>query len=163
MKRNKLLSIILGVVSLIVTFCVVSVYWELRLVDQETPAITQTVTLMISGYREDDAEQIYAQMVSVEQGGHASLDRLQFAVAGPELDFEIYQSIQLEVLRISLWRHLLPFTGGRAVARMILTFENGCQIPYLFWLRQIKGIWKVYDVAYEDMDVFEVRACIRGD
>jgi hypothetical protein len=163
MKRNKLLSIILGVIPLIVAFGVGSIYWELKLVDQETPAITQTIELMISGYREDDAEQIYAQMVSIGQGGHTSLDKLRFAVAGPDLDFEIYQTMQIEVLRVSLWRYLLPFTDGRAVAKMILTFENGCQIPYRFGLWQIGETWKVYDVAYEDMDVFEVRACIRGD
>jgi hypothetical protein len=163
LKRNKLLHIMLGVVFLIVALGIGSIYWELRLVAQEAPVITQTVKLMISGYRKDDAEQIYAQMVSIEQGGLVSLDELSGAVAGPDLEFEIYRTMQVEVLRISLWRYLLPFADDKAVAKMILTFENGCQIPYLIWLRQIDGAWKVYDIAYEDMSVFEVRACIRGD
>lgn len=163
MKRDKLLPIVLGVVFLIVAFGIGTIYCAFKLVDQETPAITQTTKLMISGYREDDAEKIYAQMVSIEQGGHTSLDQIRFSIAGPDLDFEVYQTMQIEVLRMSLWRYLLPFADDRAIAKMILTFENGCQIPYLIWLRQIDGAWKVYDVAYEDMDVFEVRACIRGD
>jgi hypothetical protein len=76
LKRNKLLHIMLGVVFLIVALGIGSIYWELRLVAQEAPVITQTVKLMISGYRKDDAEQIYAQMVSIEQGGLVSLDEL---------------------------------------------------------------------------------------
>lgn len=161
MKQRKILTVL--EVILLILFQVSIFVWVHTAIKNESPAITQTINLMLLGYKHDDAEQVYEQRVSIEQGGRLSLDDIRSTLAGPDLEFELYQSIEVEVLRVIPWLDLLRLRDNEAIARVVLTYENGCQVPFVFVLHQIDGEWKVYRVSYEEMGVSEIRACMRGE
>jgi hypothetical protein len=118
---------------------------------------------MLLGYKNDDAEQVYEQRVPIERGGRVSLGNIRSVLSRPDSEFEVYQSVEVEVLRVIPWLDLLRLGNNEAIARVVLTYENGCQVPFVFVLHQIDGKWKVYRLSYEKMSIFEVRACIKGD
>ncbi len=164
MSENRMKRIIIvSALLLVILLGVGLVYLEDKLIEQETSAIVSTITLMLAGYKNGSAEQVYASWVPIESGGKTTLDQIRFEVGEPYLEFEIYESIQVEVLNVSIWRNYWPFAEGRAVALTTLTYENGCSVPYGFVLHSIGGTWKVYASRPYKMSWSEVNACIGGN
>jgi len=168
MGENRMKRIIIvSALLLVILFGVGLVYLENKLIEQETPEIVSTITLMLAGYKDGNAEQAYGNMVPVEHGGETTLDEVRFVILGEQHGiyhgFAIYESIQVEALTVSIWRNYWPLAEARAVALTTLTYENGCSIPYGFVLRSIGGTWKVYASRPYNMSWSEVNACIGGN
>jgi len=159
-KWRKLLTI-LGI-ALASLLPALAVGWIYVSTESESPAIEQAINSMLYRYKYDDAERAYASMVPVKRGGRISLEEIRSAMSRPDLEFETYQSVEVEVLRVIPWLEALPSKYNEAIVRVILTYESECQIPFIFKAYQIDDEWKVYTLSYKDMSVFEVRACVEG-
>jgi len=60
MGENRMKRIIIvSALLLVILFGVGLVYLENKLIEQETPAIVSTITLMLAGYKDGNAEQAY--------------------------------------------------------------------------------------------------------
>lgn len=156
---QKRFKIILSIILVLALF-IVTQYWETTFIERESHSINQTITLMLSGYKNNDPEQVYAQLVPVEYGGSTTLNEIRGALAGPDVELEVYRSIQIEMLWVYPLRNLLRASKKVADARVILSYENGCQIPFSFELAEINEEWKISDLYFEDMSLSEVRDCI---
>lgn len=137
---------------------------ESQLIKRESSQVQESIHLMLSGYKHDDVQQSYSQMVPYKNGGSMSLEELHINVTWPvSTELDLWHSIETEILWISPWLHLVKLGHEEAIVRVDLIYDNGCTIPYIFWLRRSNDAWKIRAFRRHNITITEVRECLRSE